>query len=649
VICGPLWFAGFIDQMGSVDGSFIAFSRYMTRHMADLSWFPLWFCGMPFSRVYQPGLHVTVAALAIAGHMPVERAYRVATAFFYAAGPATLAWLCYRLTMSQCYGFCSGLIYSLTSPSAWMSSAIRNDLGGWTLARRFQTLAHYGEGPHIAALALIPVAIWCLHECMSNSRTRFVPLAAILTGAIVVTNWTGTAGLIMAILSYFVAQAGAVPWRGYLRGAAALVLGYLLIVPWLPPSVVSSFPRNAALSDPSQTSDATMGGVAGLAAATFVLHLVLHRYSVHRAVRFFAIFTLVSGFVVFGRMWGEISITPQPHRFHLETEMALIPAVLGAVWLAWSRIGRVTRAAAIGIMLTACAFQFGNYREYVERQTAPIQIEKSIEYRMAKVFHESAHGRRVFAPGSVSIWMNNFTGTPQMVGCCDQSLPSVEQRIAFYTIYSGANASGREAEIALLWLKAYGVSAIGVTGPRSKEYFHPFGHPAEFEGKLPVLWRDTEDNAVFQVPSRSTSLAHVILCGDAVARSPVHGNDIEPLQAYVRALDDPAFPAADLHWLDPHHARIQALLKPEHAISVQMTYDPGWRAFANALRIPVRSDALGLIIVEPQCEGDCVIDLEYAGDPAALWNRLCQFLAVGLVAALTATVRKPGASGHAHR
>jgi hypothetical protein len=264
---------------------------------------------------------------------------------------------------------------------------------------------------------------------------------------------------------------------------------------------------------------------------------------------------------------------------------------------------------------------------------------------MAKVFQENVYGQRVFAPGSVSIWMNNFTGTPQMVGCCDQSLPSVEQRIAFYTIYSGANAAGREAEIALLWLKAYGVSAIGVTGPRSKEYFHPFGHPAEFNGKLPVLWRDTEDNAVFQVPGRSNSLAHVILCGDAVSRAPVHGNDVEPLQSYVRALDDPAFPSADIRWLDPHHARIRALLKPEHAISVQMTYDPGWRAVANALRTPVRSDALGLIIIEPRCAGDCVVDLTYNGDPAARWTRLGQILAVGLIAALTVGRRRLLTSG----
>ncbi|MGH9664730.1 MAG: hypothetical protein ACRD9L_09935 [Bryobacteraceae bacterium] len=57
-VASRLWSANFIDQMGSTAGPFIAISRYLMLHWSDHAWFPAWFCGIPFLRVYQPGQHV---------------------------------------------------------------------------------------------------------------------------------------------------------------------------------------------------------------------------------------------------------------------------------------------------------------------------------------------------------------------------------------------------------------------------------------------------------------------------------------------------------------------------------------------------------------------------------------------------------------
>ena len=633
-ICWQLWFAGFIDQMGSVDGSFIAVSRYVMSHWADLSWFPLWFCGMPFARVYQPGLHVSVAALATVFDLQPERAYHITTAFLYVLGPVTLAWLCYRLTLSQGFSLTTGLLYSLFSPSILLSTAIRNDLGGWTLARRFQALVHYGEGPHIAALTLIPLAVWALHEAIGRDRRRFLPLVAIFTGAVVATNWTGTAGLAMVLIAYFVSQTGNIPLNRALRGLGAILLGYLLICPWVPPSVVSSIPSNAVLSDQSQTVWSSVVCVVILMLLTAALHFAFDRFRTHRVVRFFVLYFLFSGFVVLAKSWGNTSMMPQPHRFHLEMEMALIPAVLAPIWLTWSRWHAAVRAAMLALLLLFCVLQVGNYKEYVRLQTLPLRIQGSIEYRMAKWFQQNAPNQRIFAPGSVSIWMNNFTDTPQMVGCCDQSVPSLEQRIAFYTIYTGSNAGTRDAEIARLWLKSYGASFIGVTGPRSKEVFRGFTNPREFEATLPVLWSDGEDDIIYQVPGRSSSLAHVILPKDEVVRAPVNGNDVGPLEPYVRAIDDATLPLADMRWVNPHRVRVETRLQPSQLVSIQISYAPGWHAFANRSPALVRPDALGLMIIEPQCVGECRIDLTYESGPEAGWTRVVQLVSVALTIGL---------------
>jgi len=119
------------------------------------------------------------------------------------------------------------------------------------------------------------------------------------------------------------------------------------------------------------------------------------------------------------------------------------------------------------------------------------------------------NGARVFAPGNVSLWMNLFTDVPQMAGCCDQSVPDFEDRIADYTIYSGQNAGARDAEYSVLWLTLYGADAVGVTGPKSSEPIKPFRNPEKFSGVLPELWRDG-DNRVYRVPRKAADPVRVI-------------------------------------------------------------------------------------------------------------------------------------------
>lgn len=52
-----------------------------------------------------------------------------------------------------------------------------------------------------------------------------------------------------------------------------------------------------------------------------------------------------------------------------------------------------------------------------------------------------------------------------------------------------------------------------------------------------------------------------------------------------------------------------------------MNYDPGWRArvrgaTGEAYRdVPLASDGIGLILIDPKCVGECSIDLEFTGGP----------------------------------
>jgi uncharacterized membrane protein YfhO len=160
-----------------------------------------------------------------------------------------------------------------------------------------------------------------------------------------------------------------------------------------------------------------------------------------------------------------------------------------------------------------------------------------------------------------------------------------------------------------------------VSGPDSKDHYHAVAHPGKFDGVLPILWRESGES-IYHVPLRSASLAHVIPKSAMVTRQPVNGLDVGQLRTYVDALDSTAIPPATINWKNPDHARIEARMDPSEVISVQITYDAGWRASIANRTVPTYADQLGFLAVDPGCSGDCTVELAFTGGTerrAALW------------------------------
>ena len=63
-VCWRLFFVEFTERMESIESSYMSIARWAMDNWGDLTWFPLWFTGNPFHKVYQPGLHLSVAGLA---------------------------------------------------------------------------------------------------------------------------------------------------------------------------------------------------------------------------------------------------------------------------------------------------------------------------------------------------------------------------------------------------------------------------------------------------------------------------------------------------------------------------------------------------------------------------------------------------------
>ncbi len=611
--CRELFHAGFIRTMGSAEGAYIAISRWVMENGRDLSWFPLWFSGMPWTHVYQPAFPMAVATLAVWSHASPVVVYHALTALVYCAGPPTLFLLCHGMTGSTRYAVAVGLLYSAFSPSALLP-VVRHDIGGIFQPRRYQNTVHYGEGPHVAVLALLPLFLLCLDRALARRRPAYwIPTTGLLA-LVLLTNWPGTLGLLLAVTAYLLARLASRTPTGWWALAGMGCAAYALAAPWIPPSTVRTVIVAAQYANgafPFSGKHAIALGALAAAMGAAVWGMRARRVSRFGAFLFF--FLVLASTPPILSAVGGFALVPQPHRFQLEMEMAMIAAgcYLGGRLIA-NRPLWVRTAVAIAVAVFSLV-QIVRFRQYARTSfEPPLDIHAMSEFQVADWFRRNMPDERVFAPGSIAMWMNVFTDTPQVGGCCDQGVDNFEKRIALYTIFTGENAGARDAEISILWLKAYGARAVAVSGPGSTEPFKPFAHTRKFEGALPVLWRDGGD-VIYGVPGRGKTLAYVMDPGAVVTQPPANGLETAGLAAYVAALEDRRLPFAQFAWTSRHAARISAgAVQPGQVMSVQVSYDPGWHAVVNGQARRIRPDALGLMVVEPECAGVCTVELRYA-------------------------------------
>jgi hypothetical protein len=632
-IAWKLFHIEYVSQTGTVEGVFIAYARYARDHWPDLAWCRIWYAGLPFPNAYEPGLHLSVAAVSAAGHVSAGWAFHWVVALLYCLGPVTLFWMAFRLTHAAGWSFYAGLAYSLISPSAFLVGDIRRDLGSLFYARRLHTLVGYADSPHVASLTLIPLAILALDLALERRRPIYYVAAALALAAVPLTNWPGTIALAFVVIAYGLSLS----WGTWLRRWALIIaicaLGYAFAMPWAPPSTILTTVADTQKLEPvNEFAAHHLLYAAALAACTLIL---LRLFQIARApgyLRFFLLFFFYMAAITLGRYWLHVTLLAQPHRFHLAMEMGCMLSLVFAARLLLERRTALRKPVAVAFAIL-CVCQFVQYRRYARQLIRPVDMTQSSEYKTARWFDEHMRDSRVMVPGSTTFWLNAFTDTPQLAGCCPQGVLDQTIPIASYGINTDLTAENRAFENSLLWFKALGVRAVAVSGRRSTEVYKPFYHPHKFEGRLPVLWRDGDD-VIYEVPEPFYSLAHAVERNDLVARAPANGVDTAPLIPYVAAIELPGA-ALRMRWLNNETAVISGKLKAGQLVSVQVSADRGWHATTYTAYTTytmdhspraVFADKLGFLTIVPNCSGDCTIGLHYDGGiemQAAHWiNRM---------------------------
>jgi hypothetical protein len=612
-ICHELFTADFVNNLLSNEGAFAALGRFFREHPFDNRWFPWFNAGMPMEYAYQPLLPVLAAMTGGVTGWTASRALHFVLAFAYCCGPVTLFWLALEWSESVVLSLSAALAFSLASPAELLIPELRFGSAQHWGPMRLNNLVWYGEAPHNLALALLPLALLFLYRSIVRGGAGNYVLAGVACGAVVLTNAFGAFGVAIGALSMVLALG-----RGVRPVLIVGACSYAWISPWLPPSLIAWIRRSAWSAEGFFQANthayiAILTTIAAFALLCFVT----------RRLRSFERFAILFGVwmcaIPLGYFWmNHLTIVPQASRYQLELEMAvclLFGCVVSWIWR-WVP-SRAPRVALIAIAAILTYRQAAITRHIAKTIVRPIDITKTIEYKTATWINSNLPNQRVFPAGDTQFIFNLFSDDPQFSSGHDPTAPNWMQRVAVFQVTTGLNAGNQDAADSIFWLKAYGNQAIAVPGPASREHYHPVVNPHKFDGLLPVLWHE-EDDTIFRVPQRSTSMAHVIPRAAVVTRRPIHGLDLDPARAYVTALDDASLPLANLTWATPSRAAIQTSMNRGQVISVQETWMPGWRAEANGHQAMVHGDQLGLMVIEPDCDGACVVNLTF-GVTAEVW------------------------------
>ena len=621
LVCKELFFTEYTVHLGSIEAAYIGISRYALDHPFEWDWFPLWYGGIPYHNTYPPLLHLTVALAAWLLGISPALSHHAVTAALYSLGPVALYLLALQLSRKHAPSLLAALAFSLLSPSQPLLKQLQTWIGSMRSPTRLHSLVEFGDGPHIASVTLLLFAIMALHAALERPKPLRVYLAAAALASVVLTNWLGAFALALTAASYLLARSSERRWppmAAWAGGAGAIAYG--LAAPWIPPSAISDIRHNAqhTIGHFPITSKHVVYAALVLA-ATAAIWLLVRKLRLPLIEAFSAYLTFLFAAMVLTDDWLGVQLMPQPYRYHHELEMAM--CLFGAFLLARLAApfpGRATVALFGSLGVALVVLQYGRCRQEARSLIEPIDMQSTVDYQAAAWLGEHFPDDRVFVSGSIQFWLNAFADTQQLGGGFGQGI--VNRQIP--AIHYGVPWTLEDGERATTFLRVYGNQAVVVSSPEGRDFYRQvWRDPKKFEGLLPELWRDGGD-VIYGVPQRSRSLAHVILPEHVLYRSPENNDRIVDVEPLARALEDPSLPLAEMQWVTPSDIRITTEMSPEQLLFVQMTYHPAWRAWVDGEPRRVRQEPLGMMIVEPRCDGPCEVTLEFDGGLEMLLARL---------------------------
>ena len=627
----PYFKARYEDKWASIESSFISDARFLAEHWPHPQWQPLWYGGTRFDYIYPPALRYGAAAISkLTGFWPVQ-AYHFYVALFYALGIAGVYLFMRVGTKSRACAWLGAVATSLMSPIFLFMPRFRGD--AWQLQpQRLGVLVKYGDGPHMSALALIPIALAFTWLALEKRRPWAIAAAALVAAGVVANDFSGATALAVfyptLVWSFWITRQEK---RIVMPAVAIPLLAYGLTAFWLVPSyfrVTSQYAKYAS-------EHGTTGSI-WVAAAVAVAYMVSSdRFARARERRTWAVF--VAGCVVFfslnvlGNFYFNFRVTGEPLRLLPELDMVYIMAIVLALRWMWDRPGIALRGVAIVIVLAAFWTAKGYIRHAWHVFPTWPDYQGRVEYRVTDWLWKDMPDARAYPTGSVRFWYDAWHDLPQLGGGSDQGLRNHAVEMAQWETNFGT-----KPQPAILWMQCLGVDAIYVADQRSLEMFRDFQYPLKLSGVLPVIYDDRQGGLLYKVPRRYLARARVVDRRKLnELKTPRFNDDVEYLGAYADVIEKgpDAPPSVMRNGTDV--MLVRATVQAGQSIVVQESYDPAWQAWAGGTQVPVRKDAMGFLVVDAP-PGDGEVRLEFVTPLENQVGRIVTLLTLLILVGLTA-------------
>lgn len=623
--CREVFFFDHIGQMNSMHGFWMGLARLAGDAWYKPTWWRYSYDGMPFEYTYAPLVPGLIAGISKLSGLSLGRAFGVVAGFVFCFGPVAMFLMARELTRRAGWSFVACVTYCLFAPSQWLAPDQEFGIRHLRDARRILLTFVWDDVPHELALALVCIAVLFLVRGLKSGKAgSFVWAGMAMVFALLANAFGATAMLIVLLCLLVTWDTGSVT-RNTAAVALCALAAYLAMCPFLPPTLLAVISRNANNSVATAWTWWSAAALAVIAGGSVVLWF-LSRHWKYGYLRFFLLLAWIYSSIPVLNQWN-LHFLPQSERYKVELEVWL---VLFGVFVAAELLRSAPKAMRVAgaiVLLIPAAAQVRSHRQFAKAMIRSSDARETIEYQVADWLQANLPDARVFAPGTIGQWMNAFTGQQQLGGGSFPTIPSLPIQLPI-TGLTYLDTKPEVADWGIVWLTAFGVDAIVVPGPNSPEYWKPlFRGPEAFQGTLPLLWRE-RDTSIYSVPRRKGGLAHVIPETVVVKNAPRDFFDLNQVRLYVAALEDPAEPVAEWSWLDDNHGRIRTSMKPGEVISLQITYEPGWKAFAGGKAAFITPDGLAQMVVRADCSGSCEVDLSYDGGWEAKLTRLLSVITI---------------------
>jgi hypothetical protein len=609
-----LFLPGESPYRDSIEGGYASMARFFAEHPNPWGWNPFQYGGIPSRFWYLPGIpYLSAIWIRLLPFLEPEHVFRLVVIALACLGPVTVFLFALYGTRSRLWALGPALALTFFSPGYYFFQALDWDRGIVQVPWRIQTLIKYGEGPHHAALTLLPLALIALWRAGTSRSFAPVFIAAVPMAAIALTNWVGAMALAWCVLMMLVVAAGTVLKTGFLvrRVLAAAALAYLMACFWLTPEFI----RTIAFNWPTDAFGYEMRAaqvwlLAGLAVGAVLIRLLFVRIRGRYYLCFLLLCTWGFGLVACAHyLLGEGPI-PESRRYLLEAELFLFLLLFELLRQAMRCLVPV-RAAAIGLALFLVS-DGGRpavvYVRHASERLRPLPREQSAEYQTAKRLYDLNPAGRVFVSGGTRFRLNSWFDLPQTGGTFESGLRNRSMVRMQYQVVSGeGSAPEDQGRDAVDLLQLMGVEYAAVHMPGSREHYRDVKPPDKFDGVVERV-QDGEDR-IYRIPF--AGFANLVRPDELPRRLPV-GEDLDFARPYLSAMFDLERPALNAEWHGPNRIVIRGTVPEGMWVTVRVAYDEGWRAWQGGEPIPVSEDTMEYLLLHPRAGPDSAIELRYS-------------------------------------